>query len=109
MAAVEQRNKSSNPARGRRRAHAIASAAAAAATIRLAAVSMPCSCAQFDGGIDLGRKSKVVGRDDEVIQSATSRSRKNLKNSIPSRRRRFIIAGLRTISPTIEAIFGARK
>jgi hypothetical protein len=63
---------------------------------------------QFHGGIDLGRKPKIVGRDDEVVQSATSRSRKNLKNSIPSRRRRFIISGLRTISPTIEAIFGAR-
>jgi len=64
---------------------------------------------QFHGGIDLGRKPKIVGRDDEVLQSATSRSRKNLKNSIPSRRRRFIISGLRTISLTIEAIFGARK
>jgi hypothetical protein len=43
------------------------------------------------------------------FQNATSRSRKNLKNSIPSRSRRFIISGLLTISPTIEAIFGARK
>jgi len=37
------------------------------------------------------------------------RSRRNWKNSTPSRRRRFIICGLRTISPTIDAIFGARK
>jgi hypothetical protein len=61
------------------------------------------------GGIDFGRESKIIGRDDELPQSATSRSRRNLKNSIPSRSRRFIISGLRTISPTIEAIFGARK
>ena len=64
---------------------------------------------QFHGCVDLGREPEIVGRDDEVLQSATSRSRKNLKNSIPSRSRRFIISGLRTISPTIEAIFGARK
>ena len=63
----------------------------------------------FDGFIDLGRQPKIVGRDDKALQSVTSRSRKNLKNSIPSRSRRFIISGLRTISPTIEAIFGARK
>ena len=37
------------------------------------------------------------------------RSRRNWKNSTPSRNRRFIICGLRTISPTIDAIFGARK
>jgi hypothetical protein len=64
---------------------------------------------QLHAGIDLGREPKIVGRDDKALQSATSRSRKNLKNSIPSRSRRFIISGLRTISPTIEAIFGARK
>ena len=64
---------------------------------------------QLHAGIDLGREPKIVGRDDKALQSVTSRSRKNLKNSIPSRSRRFIISGLRTISPTIEAIFGARK
>ena len=37
------------------------------------------------------------------------RSRKKRKNSTPSRKRRFIISGLRTISPTMAAIFGARK
>ena len=64
---------------------------------------------QFNTGVDLGREPEIVGSDDEALQSATSRSRKNLKNSIPSRSRRFIISGLRTISPTIEAIFGTRK
>jgi hopanoid biosynthesis associated RND transporter like protein HpnN len=43
-------------------------------------------------------------------QADTSRrSRKKRKNSRPSRRRRFIISGLITISPTIAAIFGAQK
>jgi hypothetical protein len=41
--------------------------------------------------------------------AALCRSRRNWKNSTPSRNRRFIICGLVTISPTIEAIFGARK
>ncbi len=41
--------------------------------------------------------------------AALCRSRRNWKNSTPSRSRRFIICGLRTISPTMEAIFGARK
>ena len=36
-------------------------------------------------------------------------ARRNWKNSTPSRSRRFIICGERTISPTIAAIFGARK
>ena len=54
----------------------------------------------FDGLIDFGRKPEVVGRDDNMFQSAGSRrSRKNRKNSTPSR----------TISPAIAAIFGARK
>ena len=64
---------------------------------------------QLDPVVDLGREPEVIGGDDEALQSATSRSRKNLKNSSPSRSRRFIISGLRTISPTIEAILGARK
>src|SRR5262249_8400698 len=43
-------------------------------------------------------------------QSAGSwRSRKNLKNSMPSRSRRRKISGLLTISPAMAAIFGARK
>jgi hypothetical protein len=64
---------------------------------------------QLDGGIDLGREPKVVRRNDQALQGVASRWRRNLKNSIPSRKRRFIISGLRTISPMIEAIFGARK
>jgi hypothetical protein len=64
---------------------------------------------QLDRFIDLGRQPEVISGDDEMPQAATSRWRKNLKNSTPSRSRRFIISGLRTISPTIDAIFGARK
>ena len=37
------------------------------------------------------------------------RSRRNWKNSRPSRSRRAIICGLVSISPRIDAIFGARK
>ena len=32
-----------------------------------------------------------------------------LEDSTPSRSRHFIICALRTVSPTIAAIFGARK
>jgi hypothetical protein len=64
---------------------------------------------RLDGSVDLVREPEIVGRDNKVFQSATSRSRRNRKNSIPSRSRRFNISGLRIISPTIEAIFGARK
>ncbi len=54
---------------------------------------------------------EIVGADDEAPQRqcAISRSRRNWKNSTPSRRRRRIISGLRTISETIEAILPARK
>ena len=44
-----------------------------------------------------------------AAQAALFRSRMNWKNSTPSRSRRFIICGLRTISLTMDAIFGARK
>ena len=40
---------------------------------------------------------------------ASSRLRRNWKNSTPSRRRRFIISGDVIISPTIEAILDGRK
>ena len=64
----------------------------------------------LDGLVDLFRKAEVVGGDDQSFQSAASRrSFRNWKNSTPSRRRRFIICGERTISLTIAAIFGARK
>ena len=64
---------------------------------------------QLDGCVDLGCEPKIVSRNNKALQGATSRSRRNRKNSIPSRSRRFSISGLRTISPTIDAIFGARK
>ena len=64
----------------------------------------------FHGFIDFGRDAEIIGRQDKLPQGATSRrSLRKRKNSTPSRRRRLIISGLRTISPTMEAIFGARK
>ena len=65
----------------------------------------------LDGFVDGGIEAEIVGADDEPAQAqcAASRSRKNWKNSTPSRSRRTIISGLRTISPTIEAILPARK
>ena len=96
--------------RGSRRARATASAAAGAATMRLAAVRMPSLMRGFDGFIDFARQPKIVGGDDEALQSAGSRrSRRKRKNSTPSRSRRCNMSGLRTISPAIAAIFGARK
>ena|SRR5215470_2040725 len=62
-----------------------------------------------DRSIDLKREPAIVSRDNKVFQSVAARWRRNRKNSIPSRSRRFNISGLRTISPTIEAILGARK
>ena len=52
---------------------------------------------------------KAAIRTSSRLYAALCRSRRNWKNSTPSRSRRFIICGLRTISPTMEAIFGARK
>ena len=64
----------------------------------------------LDGGIDRFAEAEVVRRDYQPVQCAISRrSRRKEKNSTPSRSRRIIICGLRTISPMIEAIFGARK
>jgi hypothetical protein len=64
----------------------------------------------LDGSVDRLTETEIVGRDDQSIQCASSRrSRKKEKNSTPSRSRRIIICGLRTISAMIEAIFGARK
>jgi hypothetical protein len=63
--------------------------------------------------VDRLGQAEIVGGDDQAFRryryAALCRSRRNWKNSTPSRRRRFIICGLRTISPTIEAIFGARN
>jgi hypothetical protein len=64
---------------------------------------------QLYGCIDVRRDAKIVGRDDQVLQAATSRSRKNLKNSIPSRSRRFIISGRRTCCRMMEVMFVGRK
>ncbi len=64
----------------------------------------------FDGDVDLIRQAEIIGRYDQVLQCATPlRCRRNWKNSMPSRRRRRIISGLRIISETMAAIFGARK
>jgi hypothetical protein len=67
--------------------------------------------------VHLGRRAEIVGRDDQMPETIprrpqrviSRRSRRKWKNSTPSRRRRFIMSGLRTISPTIDAIFPALK
>ena len=64
----------------------------------------------LDGEIDFRRSAEIVGGDDQRLQLAIlRRSFRNWKNSTPSRSRRFIIWGLFTISPTIEAILPERK
>src|SRR5882757_5857615 len=64
----------------------------------------------LDGVVDLRREPEIVGGDDEKFQCAGSpRWRRKRKNSTPSRRRRLIMSGLMIISPTMDAIFGARK
>ena len=65
---------------------------------------------RFNRIIDFDRQAEVVRSDDEMIQCAIPlRSRRKAKNSTPSRRRRFIISGLMTISETMDPIFDARK
>jgi hypothetical protein len=66
--------------------------------------------------VDLGRKAEIVGGDDDPAQPYAAafwddcdRSRRKRKNSTPSRSRRTSICRSRTISPQMEAIFGARK
>ncbi len=64
----------------------------------------------LDRLVDLGREAEIVRGDDQAVQCAGALwARRKAKNSMPSRRRRFIICGLRIISPTIAAIFGTRK
>lgn len=63
----------------------------------------------FDRLVDRGVEPEIVGADDQSLQLAALRSRRNWKNSTPSRRRRTSICRSRAISPTIEAIFPARK
>ncbi len=65
---------------------------------------------KLDGGVDLVTEPEIIGRYDQMVQCVSSRRwRRNAKNSTPSRSRRTIISGLRTISDTIAAIFGARR
>jgi len=64
----------------------------------------------FDRIVDLGSKPEIIGGDNRLLQDTGSRrSRRKWKNSTPSRTRRFNTAGLLIISPTMAAIFGARK
>jgi hypothetical protein len=64
----------------------------------------------FDRGVDRFAEPEIVRRNRQPIQWADSRrSRRNEKNSSPSRKRRRITSGLRTISAALDAIFGARK
>ena len=64
----------------------------------------------FDRGVDRFAEPEIVRRNRQPIQWADSRrSRRNEKNSSPSRNRRRITSGLRIISVAMAAIFGARK
>ena len=64
----------------------------------------------LDGLVDLRCQAEIVGRDNQRFQCKDSRrSRRKWKNSTPSRSRRFIMSGLLTISPTIDAILPLRK
>ena len=51
--------------------------------------------------------SALAVRRDQA--ASLRRALRNSKNSAPSRRRRFIMSGLRTISPTIEPILLGRR
>src|SRR5262249_43486422 len=55
------------------------------------------------------REGALGQRREPLHDAAVRRSRRKWKNSTPSRSRRFIIAGLITISPTIDAILPDRK
>jgi hypothetical protein len=59
----------------------------------------------FDCLVDRRIEAEIIGTDDQALQLAISRPRRNWKNSTPSRSRRRIICGLFTISATSEAIF----
>jgi len=74
----------------------------------------------LDRFVDLARGTEVVRRDDQLPRTGgharvgrqcavCRRSRRNWKNSTPSRSRRVIICGLVIISPTIDAILPLRK
>ena len=99
------------------RARRTASAAAAPATIKLAVVSTPSRWARSTAWLTAGERPKssadtMTRRESGATwatYAASLRSFRNWKNSTPSRSRRFIMVGLRTISPTMAAILGARK
>lgn len=64
----------------------------------------------LDRLVHFPREAEIVRRYHQVVQWCTSwRSFRKAKNSTASRSRRFIISGLKTISDTREAIFGALK
>ena len=63
----------------------------------------------LDSFVDGGIEPEIIGTDDQALQLAISRLRKNWKNSTPSRKRRRIISGLLIISATSEAILPRRK
>jgi hypothetical protein len=67
----------------------------------------------FDRLVDCDVAAKIIGGDNEPPrrqrQLAISRSRRNWKNSTPSRTRRRIISGLLIISPSNAAILRRRK
>src|SRR5215470_1467502 len=63
-----------------------------------------------DPAVDGLRRSEVIPGDRERPQEArASRRERNRKNSTPSRRRRFVISTLVSISATISAILRGRK
>src|SRR6185503_2538440 len=70
---------------------------------------------RLDRIVHFERGPEIVSRDYESsegptgAQAVSRRVRRKRKNSTPSRRRRFIISGLATISATIEAILEGRK
>ena len=67
----------------------------------------------LDRLVDRDIATEIIGGDDQPprrqSQLAISRSRRNWKNSMPSRSRRRIISGLLSISPSSEAILRRRK
>ena len=69
----------------------------------------PVSVRLFDGLVDGRIEPEIVGANDQPLQPAISRLRRNWKNSTPSRNRRRSICGLLTISATSAAIFFLRK
>jgi len=63
----------------------------------------------FDRLVDARIEPEIVCADDQALQLAISRLRRNWKNSTPSRNRRRIICGLLIISAASEAILPRRK